>query len=37
MWDDAKYWIPRALHEECMEEEFLYNEELTVSEHTLMH
>lgn len=33
MWDDAKYWIPSILNGEEVYEEYLFDEELKVTEH----
>jgi 8-oxo-dGTP pyrophosphatase MutT (NUDIX family) len=35
MWDDARYWLPHILSGECLEGEFVYNQELKVAHYTL--
>ncbi|SRR5712692_8763372 len=35
MWDDAQYWLPHLLAGQCLEGEFVYNQELKVAHYTL--
>lgn len=35
MWDDARYWLPRLLDGQSIAGEFVYNQELKVTHHTI--